>query len=89
MKKLTITLGSIAAAVAVFWFGWLMPPDLEQVCGNVVALSQPELTDQSPEAATELCLEGLSKGRLEGQIDYVKRVECAGAAQTVEQLEAC
>ena len=89
-------LGTLAAGVAIFWFGWLSPPSPESVCDNVVEVTKAELdkagTQASPDDFAELertCVSRASKAPEFGRGVWVKKLKCMRDASDGRTLEQC
>lgn len=95
-KKIAIGCGSIigvvAAAVLIFYVGWLIPPDAEEVCDNVIRLSseaRPDASEQALAALRVQCIEGATTRPQYGKMPWVTSLKCQRDAASVEELRAC
>jgi hypothetical protein len=87
---------TLAAAVLIFWFGWLRPPSAKSVCDNVVQITKSELgksgasvsDDQLGELEKE-CVARASTPPKFGRAPWVKRLKCMRDAKDFEGLNAC
>jgi hypothetical protein len=89
-------IGTLAAAVAIFYFGWLSPPSPESVCENVVKVTKAELAKSGGEAAdadfSELqkaCVAEAGKAPEFGRGVWVKRLKCMRDADDMAGLDKC
>ena len=89
-------LATLAAAVFIFWFGWLRPPSAKSVCDNVTKITRVELektgASVSNEQLAELekeCVARASKAPEFGRGPWVKRLKCMRDAKDFEALKAC
>lgn len=88
--------GTLVAAVAVFYFGWLSPPSPESVCENVVKVTKAEL-EKSGAGASEADFGELEKACVAqagrepefGRGPWVKRLKCMRDAEDMSTLEKC
>jgi hypothetical protein len=49
LKILGALVVTLVAGVAIFWFGWLTPPDAGAVCDNVERITKAELDKKTKE----------------------------------------
>jgi hypothetical protein len=92
MKALKI-LGAIVAvlglAVAIFWFGWLSPPDAQDVCDNVARITKDATGVDVPAKAKEECVQSASKAPDFGRAIWVKQLRCMRDAKNHDELQGC
>lgn len=89
-------IATLLAAVAIFYFGWLSPPDPEDVCDNVMELTKKELQSKGGSATdaqlAELrtqCIDRAGTAPEFGRGPWVKRLKCMRDAESFPELEAC
>ncbi|MEM6991495.1 MAG: hypothetical protein AAF721_13385 [Myxococcota bacterium] len=89
-------IGTLVAAVAIFYFGWLSPPSPESVCENVVKVTKAELTKagtEVPAAGIEelqkTCIARASKAPEFGRGVWVKKLKCMRDAADGSALDKC
>lgn len=95
LKKVGIGCGALVAilgiAGAVFYFGWMVPPDAEEVCDNVARLTAQEAgVDVSTLPATlhAECVQGATTRPQYGLLPWVQRLKCTRDAATMDELRA-
>lgn len=91
--------GTLIAAVAIFYFGWLSPPDADAVCDNVERVTAAELEKKAntkrKRAKTALgsvrknCERAATTTPKFGRAVWVKRLKCMRDADDMSALDAC
>lgn len=88
--------GTLVAAVAIFYFGWLSPPSPESVCENVVKVTKAELEKQGASPSDgdfaeleKACIAEAGKEPEFGRGIWVKRLECMRDAEDMAALDKC
>ncbi len=96
LKVIAGIFGTLIAAVAIFYIGWLRPPSADSVCENVVTLSVAELEskggtagDADKKTLEAECTRIATTPPEFGKGPWVKRLKCMRDAESFEALEAC
>lgn len=87
MKKVLLGVcGAFVACGVGVYVTMLMPPNLDDVCENILKVSGG---DPGNGVQMNMCRDGLEQGSMEGQIPYVKRLKCARDASDKSALKDC
>lgn len=89
-------IGTLLAAVAIFYFGWLSPPSPESVCENVMKITKAEMSKSGKEATDEQlasfeksCVAKAGKAPEFGRGIWVKKLKCMRDAEDGAALAKC
>lgn len=89
-------IATLAAAVAIFYFGWLSPPSPESVCENVVKVTKAEVSKSGQDVSDadfgelqKACIADAGKAPEFGRGIWVKRLKCMRDADDMSGLEKC
>ncbi|MBN2191256.1 MAG: hypothetical protein JW751_00430 [Polyangiaceae bacterium] len=89
-------IGLVAAAVVVFWWGWIRAPSSQAVCSNVVKVFTTEAKRRGkamPQLGVDRlhkqCIANAGPGKYEGLVPYARRAKCMARADSMEALEQC
>jgi hypothetical protein len=89
LKILGGIIGTLALAVAVFWFGWLSPPAADDVCNNVGRILEEDSGIAFPAKLREECMQRATKAPEFGRAIWVKQLKCMRDASNKSQLVEC
>ncbi len=78
----------LAGAAGVFYVGWLVPPDAEDVCANVADLMKEE-GDYMGIVETDRCVTRMRTPPRFGKMPWVKELKCIESAESLAEVDTC